>query len=212
MGKSKRHSHSEEEIKFIKDNYKGKTNKDLAKMFNEKFNTNRTSQHMKSFKSKRGWVGGLDSRFKKGHSPVNKGLFWDYEKETYVEEVKLSNQKKITKSYNDSYPIGSRVERSKKNIIKIGYPSEWVDEHRLVWEVYNDEIPDDHVVMALDGNIKNAVIENLIMIPKKVLLYMTTLGYHSLDDQIKESGAMIAQIMLETMKIEYGEKEHEKNS
>ena len=51
--------------------------------------------------------------------------------------------------------------------ISLKLPSgEWVLEHRRVWEQANGPIPDDCVVVARDGNIRNTALANLKLVTK----------------------------------------------
>lgn len=43
---------------------------------------------------------------------------------------------------------------------------EWVLEHRWVWEQANGPIPDDCVIVARDGNIRNTILGNLQLVTK----------------------------------------------
>lgn len=42
----------------------------------------------------------------------------------------------------------------------------WVLEHRWVWEQANGPIPDDCVIVARDGNIKNTALDNLMLVTR----------------------------------------------
>ena len=74
-----------------------------------------------------------------------------------------------------SYPRGSSshnwVEpgerRDTGKYISLKLPcGEWVLEHRWVWEQANGPIPDDCVIVAKDGNIRNTTLANLQLMTK----------------------------------------------
>lgn len=51
--------------------------------------------------------------------------------------------------------------------IRVKLPSgKWVLEHRWVWEQANGPVPDDCVLVAEDGNIKNTILANLKLVTK----------------------------------------------
>ncbi|WP_052193672.1 HNH endonuclease signature motif containing protein [Pseudomonas sp. 11/12A] len=51
--------------------------------------------------------------------------------------------------------------------ISLKLPSgEWVLDHRWTWEQANGPIPDDCVIVARDGNIKNTALANLQLVSK----------------------------------------------
>lgn len=68
------------------------------------------------------------------------------------------------KSYNWIEP-GERRDTGKYISLKLP-GGEWVLEHRWVWEQANGPIPDDCVIVARDGNIRNTALANLKLVTK----------------------------------------------
>jgi hypothetical protein len=71
----------------------------------------------------------------------------------------------------------------------------WKMKHVLIWEAVNGKIPDNHVVIFGDGNKKNIVIENLILVSRAQLarLNQNRLIYNNAD--LTRTGLIIADII-----------------
>ena len=67
-------------------------------------------------------------------------------------------------SYNWIEP-GERRDTGKYISLKLPNGA-WVLEHRWVWEQANGPIPDDCVIVAEDGNIRNTALANLQLVTK----------------------------------------------
>ena len=67
------HRYTDEQKKFIYENYYGKYSKELAAMFNEKFNTDITVEEIKCFRRNHKLNSGLTGHFQKGQVSYNKG-------------------------------------------------------------------------------------------------------------------------------------------
>lgn len=94
-------------------------------------------------------------------------------------------------------PIGS--ENSRGDIVKTE-DGTWKTKKRAVWEKHNGEIPEDHVVIALDGNKNNLSIENLEIVPKWIasIIFHNKLIYS--DPELTRLGMLIARNIYSTNK------------
>jgi hypothetical protein len=75
---------------------------------------------------------------------------------------------KAGRSAGDLYnwiEVGTRRDDGRYIRVKLADGS-WVLEHRWVWEQANGPIPDDCVVVAEDGNIRNTDLANLTLVTK----------------------------------------------
>lgn len=209
--------YTEEEKQFLKSNYKGISTKELTRMYNEKFEHKKSVKQIKRFKDYRGLKNGINTKFQKGltptknmkkywfqkgHIPHNVDKVWDYKKGEFANESEVNHEGSFIKKLYKGSPVGTISEKDNKYVVKVAHPDVWVAEHRLVWEVYNGEIPEGKVVMALDGNIKNTKIENLRLVPRDVMLNMTSLGYHDLEPKVKEAGIKLTELIIKTREIE----------
>lgn len=67
------HKFSEEQIQFIREIAPGKYTTEITEMFNKQFNLELKVSQIESCKRNHNIKSGIDSRFKKGNIPVNKG-------------------------------------------------------------------------------------------------------------------------------------------
>ena len=67
-----RHVWTDEHEKYIRNNIKGKTKKEMTEMFNKEFGTDVTTDKMKGFCSRKRIRSGVDCKFKKGVPSWNK--------------------------------------------------------------------------------------------------------------------------------------------
>lgn len=182
---------TKEQVKFIKQNVKGISNKELVDLVNKTFNLSVTEKQMASFKKNNGLVNGRDGRFKKGQEPWNKGMKG---LDCAGENGKKTQFKKGQTPLNYR-PVGSeRVNVEGYIEIKVADPNEWKLKHRVVWEQANGPIPENHNIIFGDGNRLNCDIDNLILVSKKQML---ALNQHKLiknDVELTKAGVMIANL------------------
>jgi hypothetical protein len=111
---------------------------------------------------------GVKSRFKKGHTPKNKGLKWDeYLKEEHIEKLKKTQFKKGLRPHNWK-PVGS------ERVNVEGYVEVKVQDkkgnrnydlkQRIIWREHYGEIPAGQMVVFIDGNKQNFELSNLKLI------------------------------------------------
>lgn len=88
-----RHKYSNDEHKFIIDNVKGITLKELTMKFNKKFGLNLSENAIAGQKNKLGLRSGIvGGRFEKGQTSFNKGKRWS----EYMSEEGQRNSRKTT--------------------------------------------------------------------------------------------------------------------
>ena len=68
-----KYNYSEENVKFLIENVKGISHKELTRRFNERFNTNLSESAIANMKRKLKLTNGIDTKFKKGQTSWNKG-------------------------------------------------------------------------------------------------------------------------------------------
>ena len=105
----------------------------------------------------------IDSRFKAGHTPYNKGTTLRPD----VAEKIRHTQFKVGHDNGRQEPIGVVKMRSEYLYIKVGTPSKWELYHRYVWQQHNGKIPDGMIVVFIDGNKENVCLENLEVISRQ---------------------------------------------
>lgn len=161
-------------VQFILDHNKGTPQNELARLFNERFGTDRTGDNMKSFRSNHKLDSGLTGQFRKGQQSWNKGKKWD---DFMSKEAQANSRKTCFKKGQlpgNTYPVGAeRI--TKDGYVQVKVTDEfngknglsrknWVLKQRLVWEEHHGPIPKDHIIIFLDGNIQNFDIDNLACI------------------------------------------------
>lgn len=158
------HVYCEEEIAYLREISPGRSNKEITRMFNEKFNLNLGEKAIATTRKRYGIKTGNDGRFKKGNVPWNKGK----------KGVNIGGKETQFKKGHipaNHRPVGSeRITIDGYIEIKVAEPNKWRPKHQVIWEKHNGPIPDGHVVIFGDGNKQNLSIDNLILVSRKQLL------------------------------------------
>lgn len=184
--------YTEEHIEYLREITPGRTNKEITKMFNEKFNLNISESALAQVRRRRGIKTGSDGKYKKGHEPWNKG------KKGFMGPNKTSF-KKGHKPHN-WVPIGSeRITKDGYIEIKIQegkFQKNWRGKHILVWEEHNGPVPEGHAVIFGDGNNRNFDIDNLILVSRAQLLKLNQQGLIKNDADLTRTGVIIADLQM----------------
>lgn len=201
--------YTEEQLNFIKENVVN-TEKELVKMFNEKFLKNITVGILGNIKSKLGVKSGLiGGRFEKGQKSFNKGKKWS---EFMTLEGQINSMNTCFKKGDipkNHRPVGSeRINTSGYIEIKVQEPNKWRLKHRFVYEKYFGKIPKDKNVIFLDNNRLNVDIENLALVSRSENAILNKQKLRSDNRHITESGLALAKVL---DKINIVNKKGEKN-
>ena len=108
--------------------------------------------------------------FQKGHIPENAKPMGNerINKEGYI-EIKIRERR--TKEKPNTYALKQRV----------------------IWEKAYGEIPPGHVIIFKDGNKLNCELSNLAIVSRAELLQMTRKNLRYADQQLTETGILIAR-------------------
>lgn len=140
--------YTKEQVNYLKQITKGRDNATITKMFNKKFNDNRTENGIDSIRTKHGLLTGNDAKFKKGTKPPN----W----------VPLGTERTTVDGYLEIK-------------VKDGcYQENWRGKHIVEWEKRNGPLPKGYVIIFGDGDKTNLDIDNLICVSRKQLLGLNT--------------------------------------
>lgn len=156
--------YSKEQIDYLK-SIAHLPRQEMARLFNEKYNEQRTKESMQRFCSKHKLTGVENTgRLKKGHNTWNKG------KTGYMGANETSFKKGSTPS--NSRKLWSERVCSKDGFIwiKVSQPNGFVLKHHWVWKEAGREIPKGMVLCFKDGDKTNVVLENLILLTRSELL------------------------------------------
>ena len=140
----------------------GKSNKELADLFNKRFKTNRSEVAISSIKYRCSIYGGKpgwsSSFLKPEYVPWSKG------KRIFIPKGKRAPA---------SLPKGTERETTSGYIIvKAFYNRQptrknWIQKHKLIYERAHGKIPKNCIITFLDGDKRNFDIDNLMCITKK---------------------------------------------
>lgn len=165
--------YSEAHIEFLAKGYKKKSIKDLTKAFNAKFNMNKTAVQIKSALSNRGIVAGRTGRFEKGNIPHN--------------AMPLGSERT---SSSHGYVFIKVAEKNPYSDAKTRYKYK----HIHIWEQANGPVPEGYVVIFKDGDKKNFLQDNLILVSRKELLVLNQNNYKSTPREIKPSVMRLSKL------------------
>jgi len=183
---------TQEQEKFVASIVKNSTYRKITDAVNEKFNLNIKIEQIKTYMSKHHLkTGTFGNRYKKGHVPENKGKKMSPE---VYEKVKATMFKK-----GNIPPNHRKVGDMRLNIygcyeIKTAEPNKWTLYHRYIWEQKHGPVPDNYVVIHLDGNLQNNSIENLKCISRRSCVYMNYMKGWSDNPEITGLSSDIAKL------------------
>ena len=192
---------------FIKDNVKGRTPEEVAEMLNKAFGTQYTVSQIRSYKQNHKLPSGLDFTFKRGHTPFNKGI-----KGICAPGSEKGWFKKGNKSINHR-PVGSeRVDVDGYTLIKTAEPNKWELKHRLIYIEKHGAIPEDHIVIFLDGDKSNLDIDNLMAISKAESAILNHQKLRFANKELTKTGVMISKVKLANSKLRKGRQDNGHNN
>jgi hypothetical protein len=181
------HKYTQEQTDYIAEHVIGMSNAELTKMFNAHFGLTLSNTQISGFKKRLGLKSGLDSRFKPGSVPFNKG-------QKGVGGWEPTQFKKGNRPLNYR-PVGSeRVNVEGYVEIKVADPRKWQLKHRVIWEEENGPIPKSHAVIFGDGNRSNTEIDNLILVSRKQLARLNQNNLIQDNADLTRAGIVIADI------------------
>ena len=194
---------------FIRKHVKGLLNKELTKLVNEEFDTQYTVGQIRNYKARNKLSSGIETTFKKGQVPFNKGMKQsDYMSAEAIERTKVTRFKTGQKPINWE-PIGyERTTRDGYIEVKVrdekGVHStkNFELKHRVLWEKHHGEIPEEHIVIFKNGDPQDIRIENLMMIPRKVALKLNQFELRSEYPEITEVGVSLVELQYKTRERE----------
>lgn len=200
-GKGTKRLFTKEQHDFIVRNVKGRTNQELADLVNERFGLSITERQINTYKTNNALTSGLDFRFKKGHSPWNKGV------KGLDIGGKATRFKKGHVPLNYK-PVGSeRIAKDGYIEIKVADPNKWRLKHNVIWEKANGPIPKGHAILFADGNKRNLNLNNLLLVSRRQLAVLNKNHLLKDDAELTKIAIAIADLKL---KISEKEKENDK--
>lgn len=186
-----KYDYSEENIKFLIENVKGISHKELTKRFNERFGTNLSEGALANMKRKLNLTNDINTKFKKGQTSWNKGRKMSSEqyekcKKTMFQKGNLSNARQIG---------DERIDVDGYTYIKIKQPNKWVLKHRWLYEKEKGKIPKGYNLIFADGNKQNLDLDNLILVSNAELFIINQKGLYKQDKELTKVGVTIAKVL-----------------
>jgi hypothetical protein len=184
---------TEQEIKFLQDNYSDMLTGDIAIILGRPlsgvygkanslgiFKSKEYIAKLLEHESKKLAEFGKNYQFKKNQIPYNYGQKMSTE---MYNKCKKTFFKKGNKPYNTKKNGDERIDADGYTYVKIA-DKNWQLKQRLIWENANGPIPADSIVIFKDKNIENFNINNLQMITKAENMQRNTI--HQYPEQIKQ--------------------------
>lgn len=183
--------YTKEQKEFLINNNYMKTAKELAEMFNKKFEMNLTPQNIKTFRGNHKLNSGLTGRFEKGNVPFNKGT------------KGLMKANKTSFKKGNMPPNHKNVGYERINVdgyveIKVKEPNIFKLKHRIIYEQNCGKIPKGHKVVFADGNKLNLDLNNLILLTDSEELIMNRNKLRYNDSNLTKTGHLIAKVIDKT--------------
>lgn len=203
MNKGVLRAYTPEQKAWVVENYPRLKLEDLTTAFNEKFQTNKTVQQIRSFTRNHKIHSGRTGQFKKGQKSWNKG----------TKGLTSANKTSFKKGQvpHNHRPVGSeRISKDGYVQVKTKEPRTWELKHRLVWEKEAGPVPNDHVVFHKDGDKLNNSPDNLCLISRTELIRLNQMSrtddlrYTELPEELKSTVLLLAKVKAATFSAQKG--------
>lgn len=177
--------YTEEQIQYLRDNYRDISVADMTEQFNAEFGTDFTVRQINTALKNRRICSGRNGQWKKGHQSWNKG------KKGYMGPNRTSF-KKGNRPHNTKHLWYER--ESKDGYIEIsvpetnphtGYHRRFKAKQVWLWEQKHGPVPEGHVVAFADGDPANFEPENLILLNRLELLRLNKLQHKEAPEEIQ---------------------------
>ncbi|MDN5307965.1 MAG: hypothetical protein PWP16_1328 [Eubacteriaceae bacterium] len=184
-----KHKYSDKQKEFIRKFAFGHSRKEITEEVNKKFGIELKVSQITAFLKNNKIKTGRTGYFEKGHEPANKGKKGsDYGWEPT--QFKKGNRPE------NALVVGTEINRPDGyKWVKIAEPNIWKQKHRIIWEEVNGDIPDNHVLIFLDGDKQNICLENLMLITKQERLIMNRKNLIYSEKELTETGALVAKVL-----------------
>jgi len=196
-----------EQIRFIRDNYAGRSIAEMTDIFNQRFDTSMTHHQIKTFVHNRGITSGRTGFFEKGFTPWNKG--------TKGQGLTGANKTSFRKGNVPANRKPDGSERIEKDYVMIkvrernpyaGFPTRYKAKHVHIWEQIHGPVPDGHAVIFKDGDKLNFDPDNLALVSRSELLRLNKHGYKDAPEEIKPSILALARLEVKTFEVQRNER------
>jgi len=179
---------TEEQARFIRYKYKGKSLAEITVLFNHRFGTRKTEAQIKAFTGNRHITSGRTGHFPRGHRPWNTGTkgLTGANKMSFKKGNAPPNRKPLWAERvcsKDGFILMKVPERDPHT----GFPTRYKHKHVYVWEQAHGPVPEGMVVAFIDGEKSHWELENLMLISRAELLNLNRHGYKNMPADLKPS-------------------------
>lgn len=187
-----------EEKKFMAEFVPGHSYKEIREEFTKRFGGPVPDDFPKSYIGNNKLNTGRTGYFEKGSVPPNKGkkmppeVYAKAKATMFTAGHKPANTDPIgtEKMLGDGY-IWVKIDDQPKVPKKVN----WIQKHRKVYQEVYGEIPEEHIVIFLDGDRTNFAPENLKAISKSENVRLNQNGLRFPDRELTETGIGIAKLL-----------------
>jgi hypothetical protein len=171
----------------------GRTNDEIAELASVKFSISLTSTQIKDYKHNHKISSGFDTKFKKGHRPVN----------AFPKGHRPANAFKTGHKPWNSLPVGSEVVKSNGYLwIKTSEPNIWKPKHVVLWESVNGEVPKDKKLFFLDGDNTNISIDNLELVSNHEILTLNENRWIKSNPEFTKAGLTLTKLTIKLSELQ----------
>lgn len=201
------HIYNDEELDWLRENYRIYELKELLPRFNERFKSDLTYYQLKSTLKRHNIKSGRTGQWQKGRIPYTKGKKWDeyMSKEAQENSRKtcFNKERTMNNANHNEVPVGT--ERYHKGYVIVRTDKQdglsarryWKFKHHLIWEEAYGPIPEGHCVIFADGNKLNFDINNLILVTRGELGLMNKEGlYYKGNADATKCGVTLSKLMM----------------
>lgn len=162
-----RPGYPQEQIDWLMENVPGNTWEDITEGFNLRFGTTKCLSTLRAYANRSlGIQTNRDTRLQKGLTPWNKGMGKEEWISHFSEESRERYETRKTCGQPPK-PIGHEMHGYYGNVM-IKTENGFIRKDRYVYENSFGKIPDDSVLIHLDGDKDNCNIDNLLLVSRRI--------------------------------------------
>lgn len=177
--------------RFIEKNCTGRTKREMCEELRKRYGIEKTPAQLKSFYANNKIRSGVNSKFKPGHVPANKG-------KPLPDEIRAKSRatqfKKGNKPHN-AQPVGSESKVDGYWKIKTREPNIWQLKSRHEWErIHGEKLKASDVILFLDMNPDNFDPDNLVKVSRAELARINQDKLRGADPEINMAAVNLARL------------------
>ncbi|RHW46108.1 HNH endonuclease [Bombilactobacillus bombi] len=190
-----------EQEKFLRENVRGKSNADLTKLLNKKFELSLNRQQVENWKKNHKVSSGLTGHFEKGNVPFNKGKHMPTVGRTSETQFKKGHRPSswlpigTTKMWSDGY-MYTKISNKGSTLKR------WKQTHKILWEKEYGPVPAGYRLIFLDQNREHISLDNLAIVSNSECLIANLKGLIFKNKELTRSGIRVAKLMNKTRNLE----------